>query len=73
MVVRAQARLLTIKRLFHDFEADFVALDCLGVGIAVHDELIKVTRDDERDIEYEPWKVYNDDALVIELLQMRFR
>lgn len=54
---------LTIKRLFYDFEADYVALDCLGVGIAVHDELIKVTRDDERDIEYEPWKVYNDDAL----------
>lgn len=54
---------LSIKRLFHDFEADFVALDCLGVGIAVHDELIKVTRDDERDVEYEPWKVYNDEAL----------
>ncbi len=54
---------LTIKRLFHDFEADYVALDCLGVGIAVHDELIKVTRDDERDVEYEPWKVYNDEAL----------
>lgn len=54
---------LMFKRLFYDFEADWAVLDALGLGMSVYDELIKVTRDNERDTEYEAWKSDNDEAL----------
>lgn len=59
----SQKQALAFKRYYEDFEADLVSLDCLGIGMSIYDELIKLTRDDERDTEYPAWKAFNDDDL----------
>lgn len=48
---------LRVKQLYHDFEADYVVIDILNAGIAVYDQLGNITRDDERDLEYEAMTV----------------
>lgn len=52
-----------IKRYFYEHEMDYLILDCRGNGMAVYDELIKVTYDEKLDKEYPAWCTYNDDDL----------
>lgn len=52
-----------IKRYFYENEMDYIVLDCRGNGMAVFDELIKVTYDDVTDKEYPAWTAFNDDDL----------
>lgn len=52
-----------IKRYFYENEMDYLVLDCQGNGMAVYDELIKVTYDDKTDKEYPAWSAFNDDDL----------
>lgn len=51
---------IRLKQLFNDFEATYAVLDTGGLGIYVYDELAQVLQDDERGIEYEPWKSINN-------------
>ncbi|MGL5649988.1 MAG: hypothetical protein ACRDDY_19335 [Clostridium sp.] len=55
---------LIIKRLFKDFEADYIALDRSGVGSSVWSELQKITEDSERGEEYPAYTSMNDDNTV---------
>lgn len=52
-----------IKRYFYENEMDYIVLDCRGNGMAVFDELIKVTYDEVTDKEYPAWTAFNDDDL----------
>lgn len=52
-----------IKRYFYENEMDYIVLDCRGNGMAVYDELIKITYDDVTDKEFPAWAAYNDDDL----------
>ena len=54
---------LRLKQLFYDFQADYLAIDTQGAGIGVYDALAKVQYDEERDIEYAPFKSFNDDKM----------
>lgn len=54
---------ILIKRLYYDFEADYVVLDTMGQGIGVFDAMCKTLYDEERDEEYEPWSSINDEAM----------
>lgn len=54
---------IRIKQLFEDFQASYVAMDCHGNAMAVYDSLIKVSYDEERDVEYEAWASFNDDEM----------
>lgn len=54
---------IRLKQLFEDFQASHVALDCHGNGMSIHDALVRVLYDEERDVEYEAWCAYNDDAM----------
>lgn len=54
---------IRIKQLFEDFQASYVALDAHGNGMSIHDDLVKVQYDEERDVEYDAWCVYNDEEM----------
>lgn len=50
-------------QLFTDFKADYIVLDTRSFGLAVADAMGRVLYDDERNCEYRPIKVMNDDTL----------
>ena len=52
---------LSIRRLYEDFEADYICLDTRNGGIAILDMLSKTMYDEERNIEYAPLKCMNND------------
>lgn len=59
----ASANDLTVrlKQLYYDFEADYVIIDAHGIGVSVVELATTVLYDEKRDIEYEPWKIINDE------------
>ena len=54
---------IRIKQLYTDFNADYCVLDGRNAGISVYDMLAKVLFDEERNVEYKPWKCMNDDKV----------
>lgn len=54
---------LALKRLFYDFQADFIALDTQGAGIGVYDSMTKVQYDEDRDEEYPAFTSFNDEKM----------
>lgn len=51
---------IRIKRLFTDFEADYLVLDLRNGGVTLYDRLAKVLYDEERRVEYPAWTCFND-------------
>ena len=54
---------IRIKQLYTDFNADYCVLDGRNAGISVYDMLAKVLYDEERNMEYKPWKCMNDEKV----------
>lgn len=54
---------IRIKQLYTDFNADYCVLDGRNAGISVYDMLAKVLFDEERNVEYKPWKCMNDERV----------
>lgn len=54
---------IRIKQLHADFEADYVVLDTRNGGILVYDRLAKRLYDENRRVEYKPWKCMNDESI----------
>lgn len=54
---------LRIKQLYNDFKADYIVLDLQQAGIAVFERLATITKDEERDVEYEAYTVMEHDTL----------
>ena len=54
---------IRIKQLYSDFNADYCVLDGRNAGISVYDMLAKVLFDEERNVEYKPWRCMNDDKV----------
>lgn len=52
---------IRINQLYNDLDCDYIVLDVRGNGIGVLDALGKVSYDEERDCEYSPMAVFNDD------------
>lgn len=61
--ISTQDLALKLKRLFYDFEADYVAIDGRSSGLSVFDLCASVMQDDERDTEYEAWSAIDNKAL----------
>ena len=59
----SEKQAIRLKQLFNDFEADYIALDCQGNGMAVFDELVKVQYDQDRDEEYMAFTCFNDEKM----------
>lgn len=54
---------LKARRLFYDFDCDYVVIDSQGVGIGVFDNLVQEQTDDTRNIIYPAWSCVNDDSM----------
>ena len=53
-------QVIRIKQLEHDFDADYIVLDARSFGISVYDAGARMVYDDERGIEYAPWRCMNN-------------
>lgn len=58
--MRRQA--IRIRQLFEDFNADYIVLDVRSAGVSVYDLLARPLRDDNRGVEYAPFRAMNDEA-----------
>lgn len=54
---------LKARRLFEDFDCDYIIVDTNGVGIGVFDNLVIEQVDDERNTVYPAWSCINDDKM----------
>ena len=54
---------IRIKQLYSDFNADYCVVDGRNAGISVYDMLAKVLYDEERNVEYKPWRCMNDEKV----------
>lgn len=59
----ARRQAIRIRQLYDDFDADFIVLDLRSFGLGIYDCLARVLYDDERGIEYKPFKCMNDDTV----------
>ena len=59
----SETQAINLHRLYDDFDADYVVMDCMGNGISLYDACCKVLYDTERDIEYEAWTSFNDSEM----------
>ena len=60
---KSEKQALRLKQLFYDFQADYIALDSQGACIGVYDSMTRVLYDEDRDVEYEPMKAFNDERM----------
>lgn len=51
------------KQLFYEFDCDYFVIDAAGAGQGVFDICTKETYDEDRDITYPAWTVYNPDDI----------
>lgn len=54
---------LEIKRVFYDFNADYLVLDIQNAGIALYDMMGNITKDPERGTEYPAWTVLKHEGI----------
>lgn len=54
---------LKARRLFDDFDCDYIIVDTNGVGIGVYDNLVIEQVDDDRNIVYPAWTCINDKGM----------
>jgi hypothetical protein len=54
---------LGVKRLWQDFEADYIVIDITTNGINIYDSLGQVTQDEERDVEYPAMTIFPHESL----------
>lgn len=59
----AKRQAIRIRQLVDDFDADFIVLDLRSFGLGVYDCLARILYDDERGVEYKPFKCMNDDTI----------
>lgn len=52
---------IRLKQLYHDFEADYVVIDTMGIGTAVLEAVCSLLYDEERDIDYPAWSTINNE------------
>lgn len=53
-------QVIRIKQLESDFEADYIVLDARSFGISIYDTGARVIYDEQRGVEYAPWKCMNN-------------
>lgn len=61
--VHSELQAIRLKQLYYDFEADYVAMDTNGNGLAVFDSCTKILYDKDRDVEYPAWTVINSEMM----------
>lgn len=54
---------IRVRQIADDFDMDYFVFDARTYGTNLVDSMAKILYDEERDKEYEPWKVMNNDVL----------
>jgi len=52
-----------LKRLFYELDCNYIAMDTMGNGVGVYDNLVKKTYDEELDDTYPPWTIRHLEGL----------
>lgn len=61
--MRTDEQALHIRRMFDEFDCDYIVLDCAGLGLGVYDELARDIVDSESGEIYPALSCINDDAM----------
>ena len=56
----SQAQAIQIRRLFEEFDFDYIVIDSAGVGLSVFDSLVTNLYDKERNVAYPAFSCIND-------------
>ncbi len=56
----SQAQAIQIRRLYEEFDCDYIVIDSAGVGLAVYDALVTNLYDKERNVAYPAFSCVND-------------
>lgn len=56
----SQAQAIQIRRLFEEFDCDYIVIDSAGVGLSVFDSLVTNLYDKERNVAYPAFSCVND-------------
>ncbi|WP_063565465.1 terminase large subunit [Paenibacillus sp. O199] len=59
----SQVQAIRLKRLYEDFEADYVIIDTHGNGLSLYDDCARSLYDEERDVEYPAWSAMNNEEM----------
>ncbi|ETT49340.1 hypothetical protein BSK66_26710 [Paenibacillus odorifer] len=59
----SETQAIHLKRLYDDFEADYVIMDTQGNGLSLYDDCAKVLYDSDRDTEYPAWCASNNEEM----------
>jgi hypothetical protein len=59
----SQIQAIKIRRLYEEFDCDYIVLDCQSFGLGVYDNLVTNLYDKEFDREYEALSCANDDEM----------
>lgn len=54
---------IKVRRIMEDFDADYFVFDARTYGTNLVDSMAKILYDEERDVEYSPIRVFNNDTL----------
>ena len=60
---RSDTQALQIRRLYEQYECDYIVIDTQSFGLSIFDELSKNIYDKEYDVEYEALSCYNDEEI----------
>lgn len=61
--LRAEEQALEIRRMFADFDCDWLVIDCRGIGLPLVDALMSDMYDPERGLTYAALGCYNNDDI----------
>ena len=56
----SQSQAIQIRRLYEDFDCDYIVIDAAGVGLSVYDSLVTNLYDKERNVAYPAFSCIND-------------
>ena len=60
---RSDTQALEIRRLYEQYDCDYIVIDTQSFGLSIFDELSKNIYDKEYDVEYEALSCYNDEEI----------
>lgn len=61
--LHSETQAILLKRLYEDFQADYIIMDTMGNGMTLYDAGAKTLYDSERDVEYLAWSAYNNKSM----------
>jgi hypothetical protein len=59
----SQTQAIQIRRLYEEFDCDFIVIDTAGVGLSVYDSLVTNLYDKERNVAYPAFSCINDSEM----------